>query len=112
MPFIDKYLKHRFGFNIHPVEDYKEVTMGSGSATKVVSNNPDRLYLQIVNMGSNDVTLYPTEDVTAGNGVIISAGGGSVTLVIDEDMSLVMLPWYGICASGTPTLLVFEVESG
>lgn len=67
------------------------------SATKIFSYNPNRVGFVVVNTGTANLYLSPLNTVTAGGGILLTAGGGSVAFTWDEDFELVSSEFFGIC---------------
>jgi len=63
---------------------------------KVVTYNPERVALVVVNGGSQNKYLSPRENVSATNGITIPVLGGIWTINIIEDFILPSLEWWMI----------------
>jgi len=89
--------------NINP-----EVSTLTGGVDKVLGNNPNRLAWVIINLGANSAYVGFTNDVSASKGILLSALGGSASMVWDEDFETV---GYEVYCKGTAadTLYVIEV---
>jgi len=89
--------------NINP-----EVSTLTGGVDKVLGNNPNRLAWLILNLGSNAAYLSFTNDPSATKGILLSAAGGTASMVWNEDFETV---GYEVYCKGTAsdTLYVIEV---
>lgn len=103
-------LKANFGistsYNINPL-----VTQVQTTLTKLLSYNPNRVGLVIVNNGAVSIYISPLNTVTVGQGVILVAGGGSVTFVWEHDFELVTLEYFGMADGAAANIFIMEVVS-
>lgn len=81
------------------------------SVTQVCNNNPDRVGLVVVNLGSFDVFVWTDNSVSTTKGVRLTANGGVMTLNVKDDYTLVAEQWIGIGSGGAALLGVLEVVS-
>jgi hypothetical protein len=81
------------------------------TATMLVAANPDRVGLVIINLGTNDVYMALNNGVSTSNGVKLSAGGGNVSLNVNDDFTLVAREWDAIANGGTSAVYVLEILS-
>lgn len=101
-----EYLRQKFGGVFAELESAPSMAVATSSA---VGNNPDRLGLLIMNLGSSSVTLGLKQPLVNGAGVIIAANGGAMSLNVDEDFTLVTREWFGNVSAGTSALYVLEI---
>lgn len=103
-------LKANFGvsttYNINPI-----VGQVLTSVTKILSYNPNRLGLVIVNNGAVSIYISPVNIVTVGSGLILVPGGGSITFKWDVDFELVSLEYFGIADGAASNIFIMEVVS-
>ena len=110
------------GANIRSVYELVEARLGirldfaitnsktSGTASEVIAlNNPGRTNLTIVNLSSNTLYLSPLDAASSTNGILLGAGGGSLTLNYWDDLIQPTLEWHAI-ASGSSSA-VFTIEA-
>jgi hypothetical protein len=76
-----------------------------------LKGNPKRFQLLVANLGSGNVFVGWDAGLTTSNGLLISASGGSLGLVIDEDAELVTYALYAIAPAAGSQLTMWEVES-
>jgi len=105
------YIQKKFGvvtkMNVNPAG----VTQIGTSLTTVLKNNPDRLMWMLINLGSYDAYIAWDRDVGTAHGVLLSARGGNLVLIADEDVELTGYEVYGIAPSGATDIYVIEVEA-
>lgn len=103
-------VQERFGVKTSYNEQPK-VTQVETVKTKVLSYNPNRLGLVFVNTGGNNVYLAPSNNVAVGEGILISANGGSISLNILEDFEFASMEFYGISDGAASTCYLVEIVS-
>ena len=83
------------------------------TATRLATQNPNRVQIVFVNGGGTDVWITTRATDTAGEGFVVAAGGGTVAINANDDGSLPQREFYGVVGSGTETVAVLaEVASG
>lgn len=77
------------------------VTVGTSPALVVLSD-PERMSIGFSNVGPNDVYMQPKSAVGNANGILLLSGGGSLTLTVRDDLTLVTMEWwaYSVAAGG------------
>lgn len=86
-----------------------EVSQVAVTLTKVVSTNPNRLGLVIVNSGANRIYLSPLNDVVVGAGIVLVPTGGAISFRWDIDFELVTSEFYGIADGGVSNIHCIEI---
>lgn len=86
-----------------------EVSQVAVTVTKIVSTNPNRLGLLIVNSGANRIYLSPLNTVAVGAGLVLVPTGGAASFKWDIDFELVTSEFYGIADGGVSNTTVIEV---
>lgn len=81
------------------------------TVTTICNNNPDRVGLVVINLGSNDVFAWIDNSVGTTKGVRLTANGGVMTLTVRDDYTLVAEQWIGIASGGASLVGVLEVVS-
>lgn len=101
-------IEREFGFAVHPelnrLTDSCETT-----ATKLTSNNPRRVGLTVINLGTTALYLTPDNAPSASRGIYIGPNGGSMTLDWRVDMTLISYDWWGIAITSADPVFVQEV---
>ena len=82
-------------------EDDALVAVGT-AATPVVLADPERMSVGFSNVGTTDIYMQPKSAVGLANGILLLAGGGSLTLNVRDDLTLPTLEWwaYSTAAGG------------
>lgn len=97
-------------FNIETYERRNPVVAALQAVqTQFLRVNDDRVAFLIVNLGVNVAYILNAQDVSATNGILIGANGGSINTIYSEDFFLVGEAWYGIAPAGAVNILVIEV---
>jgi len=71
--------------------------------------HPDRLAWVFINLSVNPIYLGLSDAVTAGNGLLVVAAGGAVTMCYDEDFTLVGRQWWMIAPAGASLIYVLQI---
>lgn len=110
MGALSEFVKKQFGVNtvthINPITDTVQTT-----ATKILNNNPDRLAVVIINLGSNPVYVSVKPDVSTSKGIRLATNGGGLILNAKDDLELVGYEFWAIADGGSSTIFVMEVEA-
>jgi len=80
------------------------------SVGQVFGNDPERVSVLIVNTSANSVYLGFDESVSASNGILLSANGGSFEINAIEDMMLPVRAIYALAAGAGSTLYVLTAR--
>ncbi len=103
-------LESNFGiktsYNINPL-----VTQVQTTLTRLLSYNPNRVGLVMVNNGAANIYVSPVNTVTVGNGLILVPGGGGITFIWDDDFEIVALEYFGIADGVASNIFIMEVIS-
>ena len=79
------------------------------TSTPVLENNPKRVHAAIVNISAQQGYFNYENNVASTNGILLGAGGGSMTESVDEDGESVAWPMFGINVGATGIWMVYEV---
>jgi hypothetical protein len=110
MGALSDYIQKKFGVKTRTVVNPKGDVDVATTVTSIVDQNPDRLALLIINIGSNNVYLGFNQEVSTTRGILIVANGGSYSMIADEDLELVGYPVYGVTSTGISRVFVVETE--
>jgi len=92
-----------------PTVETDKVVSVPNSVTIAVDGNGDRVGLIFVNLGTSDIFINIDPAVSSTNGIDLTSNGGSATLSVVYDFTLVTRRWYAIAAAAGPfSLLVIE----
>lgn len=105
---LDDLLTNEYGVNTHPGPETRPVVVGV-AVSQVCSNNPNRVGLTFINLGSNNIYLYLNNGVSATQGILCAGGGGVVAFNWRDDMTLISNDWYATAPGGNTSLQVVEV---
>lgn len=92
-----------------PIVENESFVATSAIVGVAIEGNGDRVALVMVNEGTTDVLIGTRPDISAVQGIRLTANGGGVTLSVRTDYTLCARRWYVISVSGTPTLYVLEL---
>ena len=101
-------IRDRFGVNSQ-VNTAGLASVVGASATQLLSNNPNRLALTIVNTSAAALYLHPNNQVTSSLGIVLTAAGGALALNWEDDFDLVGSEWWAIAPVAGATVEVLEV---
>lgn len=101
-----EYLAEKFGGVFTELESSPSSAIVAAS---VVGNNPDRLGLLIENLGANTVFLSLAPNPSSTKGMALAPNGGSVSLTVDEDFTLVTRQFFAASPGGASQLYVSEM---
>ena len=79
--------------------------------TRVVSSNPQRLGLTIMNLGATSMYLAPDNLVSVTRGLLLVPNGGIVSFRWDVDFTLCSYEWFGISVAAPNAIFTLEVRS-
>ena len=88
--------------NINP-----EISTLTGGVDKILSNNPNRLAWIIINLGDDAFYISFERDPSATKGIVLSGGGGSASMLWNEDFDLV---GYELFGKGTLGAKIYVIE--
>lgn len=79
-------------------------------ADKIIArNDPARVALVIINLGTVSVFVTPQIPATTTRGIVLGASGGSVSMNWQDDLVLPALEWHG-ASNGTDNQSILVVE--
>lgn len=79
------------------------ITVGT-SAGEVAPNDPERVLLLLVNLGTTSIFIAPTTEVSSSRGITLQADGGALILKAGEDGDLVSRELHGIANAANQSL--------
>lgn len=86
-----------------------EGTVSAGTVpTLLVTQNPERIGLAIVNFGTSPIVVAPSAGVSTSRGIQLINGGGSLTMNVFQDGALPGREWYAISAVAGQTVYLLE----
>jgi len=99
----------RLGFptrpTINPVTNSVATT-----ATKILNNNPDRIFWLVINLSVNKGYVGWDGEVASTKGVPIAPSGGYVSCTVEEDGELVIYEVWAVNENAAGTYYIVEIE--
>lgn len=102
-PALQSFVETFVGGNY--VATVTQVTVTT-TPSRVMQNDMERMAATIINTGTTDVRLLPDIGVSTVKGVVLAQGGGNMSLVANEDLTLVGYDWWAVVSAGSTTLEV------
>jgi len=90
---------------VNPVTD----TVGT-TVTQVLTNNPNRVFALISNLGSTDMFIGWDRQVSSSRGIRVPNSGGIVSLAWQEDYELCFQEVFAIALTSSVSVYVLELE--
>jgi hypothetical protein len=75
----------------------------------MVDGNGDRVALVVINLGAQIVQIGLTGDLGPSKGIVVGPSGGSVSMILRDDYTLVTRRWYMFSNTGPSSLYVLEL---
>lgn len=106
---LEALISSYFGCKTHMnIDPSGNIALGA-AVERIVPNNPNRVGLNIINLGANVAYVLPSNDPTATHGIRLDANGGSLVLAWDRDFQMVGYDWWGVSPAGATEITVLEV---
>jgi hypothetical protein len=106
IPAPVQFLRDRFGGDF---QDLEATTSVDTAAVKIVDNDPEAVALTLINLGTDDVYVAPSNTVSDTAGIELNPGG-SVSLTVRDDGMLPTRDWWAIGASNGQTIYSVRVR--
>lgn len=107
---LARYVAARFGVKTRAVSNPVVASVSTG-VTVVAQNNPDRLFLLVINLSDTALYLGFFPDVSATKGILLAATGGMASFSAEEDGELVGYEFSIYSSADNKAIFVFEVEA-
>lgn len=104
---VAQYLADRFKGILREYEGGATIGVAAG---QIVAHDPERVSLTLANHGAADVYISPTQEVGVTRGVRLAAGGGAMSVNVEEDGNLPALQWWGISAGAGNVVYALMVK--
>lgn len=106
MVFIkENYLAFQFDIKDNPLVS----TVGT-TAVRVLTQNPNRVSIKMVNPSSNTIYVWTTADVSSTKGIVLTGNGGSLVLSVRSDDSLDLInEWWAVASGSSSAFLAREI---
>ena len=92
---VAQFLAGRFKGIFREIEAQPTIGVAIGN---IVGHDPERVSLVITNHGAADVYVAPNQQVSVTRGIRLAAGGGAMSVNVEEDGNHPTLLWWGISA--------------
>lgn len=102
-----EFLRSRYHGEL--TEDETSATVGTGVST-IITGDPDRLGLLILNLSANTLYVSINNDVSATNGIRLGANGGSLALNVTDDGMIQTRTWYGLATGAGSAVYVLQLS--
>ena len=103
-------LESNFGmktsYNLNPLVNQVQVAV-----TRILNHNPNRVGLLIVNAGGVPIDIAPVNTVTVGGGITLTANGGGISFIWDEDFEFLAGEFFAIANGAPSNISVTEIIS-
>lgn len=93
-----------------PFEEEESVVSVGTSATRLVLNDPESAALLFVNVGANTIYISLTDKVSASRGIVLDSGGGSLSMIVRDDLVLPAREWWGLADTAATDLYVLRLR--
>lgn len=103
---LHKLIEAELGVNVHTRDN---VTAIGTSELQVLSNNPNRVGLTLINLSNDTIYVGLDNMVSADRGIRLAANGGSVSFNWQYDMSLIAHEWHAVSTAAGNNLYVLEL---
>lgn len=104
---IDK-IRAIFGADVDWKED-NEIDVANIADQIWARNNPDRLFLSIINLSANNIFIRPHEAATSTTGILLVPSGGSFTVIVRDDAILPIIEWHVIAGADASAIYSLEI---
>ena len=102
-----EYLRTRFKGELTELE--ATVLIGTSVGT-VIDSDPDRLGLLVMKLSSNVVYIGIENNVSATNGIRLSASGGSISFNVEDDGMILTRTIYGIATGAGSSVYILSLS--
>ena len=102
-----EYLRTRFKGELTELE--ATVLIGTSVGT-VIDSDPDRLGLLVMSLSSNVVYIGIENNVSATNGIRLSASGGSISFNVEDDGMILTRTIYGIATGAGSSVYILSLS--
>jgi hypothetical protein len=106
---LAEYIEKKYGMKVRAVLNPLNVEKIGTSLTQALPNNPDRLFVLIVNLGSYDIYLAWDKLASTTHGVYVNKLGGNLILTADDDLELVGYEMWGIASGGESDVYILTL---
>ena len=102
-------IERKYGVRVTPFENPEIAQVGIVPLI-LFRNNPRRIGFLVMNLSANAMYLGFTQDVGAAYGITLAAGGGFVSMNLDDDFTLPSREWWILAAGLASPLYSLSLE--
>lgn len=104
---IDK-IREVFGAEVDWQEDF-EIAQVNLLDQIWAKNNPDRLFLALINLSASEIFIRPHQAATTTTGILLVPSGGFFSVIIRDDAILPIIEWHVVGAADSLDVYSLEV---
>lgn len=104
---IDK-IRAIFGAEVDWNED-EEIDVANIADQIWARNNPDRLFLAIINLSVNNIFIRPHEVASSTTGILLVPLGGFFSIIVRDDAILPIIEWHVSAAADASAIYSLEI---
>lgn len=93
-----------------PTEEQDSGASVGTTATKLLGNDPERLAVTFINLGSEPVYLMYDDAVSTTRGIVLTTNGGGVSLNVRDDQTLPTREWWALTSTGSSDMVVISTR--
>lgn len=95
-----------YGVGTAEVDNPLAVASIGTTPVRILDNDPGGLQLTIINSGTQDVYIWTDASVSATNGILLQANGGSYEIDFTRFMRMATREWWAVTAANSTTLAI------
>lgn len=93
-----------------PLVELESNPVSNIAAAQLTGADPERVSIFIINLSANTVYIGFTQQVSAANGILLSANGGNVSFNVDEDGTIVARAFFSTAAIDASQLYMIRMR--
>lgn len=97
----------KYGFDVSDADSVESV---GTSAAEVLRNDPDRVFVLLVNLSLNTVYVGFDQGVGSSLGIVLASNGGSYQADVEEDMTLPSRSMFAVATGASSSLYVLTLR--
>jgi|WetSurMetagenome_2_1015567.scaffolds.fasta_scaffold393516_3 hypothetical protein len=78
------------------------------TTTQILSQNPNRVSILILNISANGIYISPLRDVSSTKGVYLAPNGGYIMFQFDKDFQMVTSEFHSIATGAASPIYILE----
>lgn len=105
---VAKLIERQFGIVTRVNQNPDAISIGT-DVEQIMPNNPNRLGYTVVNLSANSVYIAYDRGVGATHGILLTANGGSVSSIFQEDFEACCWSVFAVASGAASDIYVLEV---